>query len=449
MNKSVYSVSEFLAAIENGPPALLEIHNSLLFPYPIILPPGFGVTGSDPRRSIISFSTGDGLGLTGNNEVSHLTIQTSPACRAIYVASVQADLGTLTLQQLSVTGQIQILTRTGTKNAKLVASQIDIAACDARRYSEQPQKYGVNVLQGAFTVYNFSSDQDSVLEATVTDVSVGRQNAPVLGSGVYIGGYGDTGGQVHADTLTTGEIHSNGMIASGTANLITAGVFVANGASVESLTNHGGVTTYGTNDMVLDNWGKVDVWVAEKPLTSFGPSGIGFVNFGTVDNFKASSIETFGSGARGFNQYDGTVGTAKFASITTHADGSIGIQVSKPVGTVEVTGPVITRGSVGQTLVKGVIMTLAADGVSVKAGGEIKELILSGGIATYGSGVTSLDVEGTVTKLSVQGQIAASGTGSTGIAVSPAGKVPLDGVSATSAQGTAIRGDDTSGKITA
>lgn len=450
MVKAIHTFAEFMAALESGSPTLLEVHASLLFPYSVVLPPGYGVIGLDPHRSILSFSSGDGLGLTANNTVRNITVQTSPAFRAIYVASVQADLGTLTLKNLTVTGQVQILTRTGTKKAEFVADQIDIAACDARRYSEQPQKYGVNVLQGAFTVYNFSSDEDSVLEATVTDVSVGRESAPVLGSGVYVGGYGDAGGLVHADIVTTGDIYSNGMIASGTANLITAGVFIANGAHVESLTNHGSVTTYGTNDMVLDNWGKVDTWVAEKPLTSFGPSGIGFVNFGTVDHFEAKDrIETFGSGARGFNQYDGTVGTAKFASVTTHADGSIGIQVSKPVGTIEVTGPVVTRGSVGQTLVKGVIMTLPADGVSVKAGGEIEELILSGGIATCGSGVTSLDVAGTVTTLSVQGTISADGPGSTAIAVSPDGEIPLDGISATAAQGTAIQDSRTpSGKIT-
>ena len=440
MNKKIHTLPELMAALESSAPASLEIQNSLLVPYPVTLPPGFSLTGRDPRQSILSFSSGDGLGLTSDNAVTNLTIQVTPASRAIYLASARTDLGTLTLSHLTVTGQIQLLTRTGTHKSKFVATQIDIVACDARSRPEQPQKYGVDVLQGAFTLYNFNSDPDSVIEATVTDLSLGRAGAPVLGSGLYLGGYGDTGGRVHASTITTGEIHSNGMISEGTADLITAGVFVANGASVEKLTNHGSVTTYGINDMVLDNWGKVNTWIAEKPLTSYGPSGIGFVNFGTVDSFEAKdSIETFGAGARGFNQYDGTVGKAKFASITTHADGSIGIQVSKPVGTVQVTGPIVTHGSVGQTLVKGVIMTLAADGVSVKAGGQIKELILSGGITTTGNNVTSLEVEGEITALSVTGQISASGSGSVGAAISAGGQVSLDGISVVSEHGVPIQ----------
>jgi hypothetical protein len=50
------------------------------------------------------------------------------------------------------------------------------------------------------------------------------------------------------------------------------------GAYVDSVRNLGPVTNYGLNDMVLDNWGQVDCWVAEEKPTSFGPSGIGFVS---------------------------------------------------------------------------------------------------------------------------------------------------------------------------
>jgi hypothetical protein len=39
--------------------------------------------------------------------------------------------------------------------------------------------------------------------------------------------------------------------------------------------------------MVLDNWGTVDRWIAEEKITSRGPSGIGFVNFGTINSLCA------------------------------------------------------------------------------------------------------------------------------------------------------------------
>jgi len=117
---------------------------------------GFNITGADKEKCILSFNNSDGIGLTANNEVANLTIQANPNNRAIYTLSNYPDLGTLSLKNLTVTGQVQILTRAGTNKTNLVADSIDIVACDARRYSEQPQKYGVNVYQGAFTVYNFN-----------------------------------------------------------------------------------------------------------------------------------------------------------------------------------------------------------------------------------------------------------------------------------------------------
>ena len=69
---------------------------------------------------------------------------------------------------------------------------------------------------------------------------------------------------------------------------------------------------------------------------------------------------THGLGARGFNQYDGTIRHIKFDSIETFGDGSIGVQVSKPVGTVVFDKGITTHGSVGNTLVKGVNMPLPA-----------------------------------------------------------------------------------------
>lgn len=104
------------------------------------------------------------------------------------------------------------------------------------------------------------------------------------------------------------------------------------GAHVDEVRTHGAVVTYGPNDMVLDNWGNVDRWIAEGDVRSHGPSGIGFVNFGTTRIFRAlRPVETFGRGARGFNAYDGLIETAEFERIETHADAGVGVQISRPV----------------------------------------------------------------------------------------------------------------------
>ena len=89
--------------------------------------------------------------------------------------------------------------------------------------------------------------------------------------------------------------------------------------------------------MVLDNWGTVETWTARAPITSRGPSGIGFVNFSDIGTLDVQApIQTFGKGARGFNLYDGSLRRAIFESIETHGDGSIGVQLSRPLSSLTI-----------------------------------------------------------------------------------------------------------------
>jgi hypothetical protein len=126
--------------------------------------------------------------------------------------------------------------------------------------------------------------------------------ASLRGSGVFVfGGWfipvdGDMttapaptheGGSIELRSLTTGEIHVDGGIPPGTGNLITGGVFVGSGVHAAEVVRR--TTTYGPNDMVLDNWGKVDEWTAKAEVTSLGSSGIGFVNFGDIDAARPGS----------------------------------------------------------------------------------------------------------------------------------------------------------------
>ena len=236
-------------------------------------------------------------------------------------------------------------------------SGLDIVAADACGRPERPHKYGVDVRQGAFTLWNLQLDAEKVLTAELVDILVGREHAPVNGSGVLVSGAGDTGGRLLISRLETGAVYSDSKIPQGTADQITGGVFVAYGAHVDEVRNRGPVVTYGTNAMVLDNWGDVDQWIAEAEITSHGPSGIGFVNFGTTHTLRLErSIETFDRGARGFNAYDGVMDTAEFERIVTHADASVGVQISRPITHLIVHKGITTHGGVGETLVKGVIM---------------------------------------------------------------------------------------------
>lgn len=196
----------------------------------------------------------------------------------------------------------------------------------------RPHGFGVEALQGGFTLWNRQADTAVKLTAELLDIAVGSEEKPVRGSGIFVGGHGDRegtadGGTIDVTTLRTGEVHTDGGIVPGTPDLISGGVFVITGANVEKVDSVGRVTTYGQNDMMLDNWGNVGTWTASEQVASHGPSGIGFVNFGDIDVLDVQApILTTGKGARGFNLYDGSLNKARFASIATTGDGSIGVQ---------------------------------------------------------------------------------------------------------------------------
>ena len=409
----VTTLLELLKAISENIPQVLEIETSILSPHSITLPEGYKLTGKSTESCMVSFNNSDGFGVTRDNTISNLTVMTKQTNRAIYTVCGIPDMGNIVLENLTITGQVSIISRQGTDKVNLIANNIHITSCDSRHYSEQPQKYGVNVYQGALTVYNFNSDENSKIDCTLTNITIGFKNAPVIGSGIFVCGFGDEGGKVNLETLTTGAVYSNGMLPYGTANIITAAVFIVYGVEAKTVEHHGELVTYGVNDMVLDTWGKVEKWVSNNPIVSYGPSGIGFVNFGTVKDFMAQDITTYGLGARGFNQYDGTVENIKFKSITTHGDGSIGIQVSKPIGNMTVEENVTTYGSVGNSLVKGVLTKLAANAISIKSGGKVEGLTIHGDMITYGDNVTNYALEGgEVTKFNIDGEIIVNGENS-------------------------------------
>jgi hypothetical protein len=298
-------------------------------------------------------------------------------------------------------------------------------------------------MPGAFTLWNRQADPAVRVTASLKGISAGTADSPIRGSGVFVAGHGDRagradGGLVDADVLRTGPIVTDGGIEPGTPDLISAGVYVLSGARVAAVINDGPVTTMGANDMALDNWGDVGAWTARAPITSRGPSGIGFVNFGTLDRLDVQApVTTYGAGARGFNVYDGSLDSARFHSITTHADGAVGIQVSKDLPTLEIVDGVTTFGGLGTSLVRGVQVPLSAAAVSIQPTGRIGRMSVGGSLSTYGDDVVTLDVEGALGTLKVQQQITAAGVGSDAVRIT--GEADgLDEVTVTAAHGRPI-----------
>jgi hypothetical protein len=317
--------------------------------------------------------------------------------------------GVIRLRDVASVGRVRILARDSVRGGRVEIDGLDIIAADARGETERPQGFGVSVLQGAFTLWNLQPDPNIQIDASLLRLSAGREKVPVRGSGIFIGGADESGGGVQVSRLETGAIYSDGGIAPGTADVISGGVFIVHGCHASIVRNLEPVTTYGPNDMVLDNWGEVDEWVAHGPITSFGPSGIGFVNFGALHDLRVEAvIETFGKGARGFNVYDGSLDSADFHRIVTHGDGAVGIQISKPVGRITVRSGIETFGGIGESLVKGVVMRLPATALSIKSGGVAHSIDVSGGLKTNAPQSAPIDIEGTVATLYLSGGVAGS-----------------------------------------
>lgn len=431
--KEVSNFQELIAAV-SSPVKEVVIKRSILCLYSFLL--GDGVTLRGKRQEneelpLLSFPYGDGIGLSANTSVQDIILHAPVDHRALFLAESRNNLGRLHFDNITMTGQFSLIFRQGVQTASVSINDLDIIASDSRHYLEQPQKYGVNVLQGAFTLYNFNSDPESVVRVTAKQLRIGRKNAPVVGSGVFIAGFGDKGGRVEVDQLHTHAVYSTGKIPFGSPDFITAAVFILNGAKVKNSIHDGELVTYGVNDMVLDAWGEVEDWTCNAPIISYGPSGIGFVNFGTVKRLTANApLETYGLGARGYNQYDGTIGEAVFESITTYGDGSIGIQISKKIGSITVRKDITTHGGIGNSLVKGVNMQLPASAVSIKAGGEVEKISVQGNIQTFGDYITTYSVEdgGVVEAMQVRGKLTAGGRNAKAVSLSPMARASVAGL---------------------
>jgi hypothetical protein len=410
--KVVATTDALVAATKDKSVRHIAVSGHLANSPSISLLPGQSLRGVD-EQSTIAFATGaDGVQLSSDSRVHHIRLDASPDKRAIFNDTSVASLGRIELRGVTTTGRVQILARDKVRGGHVDVDGLDIIAADARGESERPHGYGVYVLHGAFTLWNMQPDESVVVSADLVRLSAGRAGAPVRGSGIFVSGAGDKGGRLYVRRLETDAVYSDGGIAPGTPDQITGGVFTVYGAHVDVVRNRGPVVTYGVNDMVLDNWGVVDRWTAEAKITSHGPSGIGFVNFGIVHELKVNApIETFGQGARGFNVYTGTVNLAEFDRVITHADGAVGIQISQPIGRLVVHRGIETFGGTGPSLVKGVVMNLSAIALSIKPGGSAREIEIAGGVRTNGPGVAPIEQQGSIESLRVTGGFVAAGGG--------------------------------------
>jgi hypothetical protein len=403
----------------------------------ISLRPGVSLRGGTLRFGA------KGIRLSSDNALEDVTVIVPDWEVAILNDTSVSDLGRLSLRNVRTRGQVLLLADGAVCSGHVDVDGLDVASADVRGRPDRQHGFGVDAMQGAFTLWNRQPDAAVRVTASLAGISAGSADSPVRGSGVYVAGHGDWAGQadggvLEVGLLRTGAIVTDGGIEAGTQDLISAGVYVLSGAEVETVINDGPVTTRGTNDMVLDNWGRVGSWTTRAAVTSYGPSGIGFVNFGALGRLDVQApVTTYGVGSRGFNVYDGNLASARFHSITTHGDGAVGIQISRDLPVLDITDSVVTFGGGGMSLVRGQQTQLSSVAVSIMSEGCVGRLTVGGSLSTHGDQVVTLDVAGTLGGLKVQRGIAATGVGSD--AVRLVGHAQgLDEVTVTAAHGQAI-----------
>jgi hypothetical protein len=400
----VNSAQELITAASDRSVQVITIAKDLNNVPEIRLSPGATLRGHGVRTPVLRFAEGDGVCLTTDNLIENLALLVSPDRLAIWNDESVASLGTLTLRSISTIGRVRLLGRGAICGGHVEVKDLDIVAADARHAKERPHEYGVYVLQGAFTLWNMQGDPNVVITSNLVGLSAGRMGAPVLGSGIFVSGAGEPGGRLTLQHLETNAVYSDGSIEPGTADQISGGVFVVHGTRVGLVVNQGPVTTYGANDMALDNWGDVDRWISEDQIATFGPSGVGFVNFGRINQLVVRApIKTHGLGARGFNVYAGTIDRGDFDRIVTHGDGAVGVQISQPVGRLVFRRGIETHGGTGKSLVKGVLQDLAATALSIKPGGAAQEIQVLGGLHSYGKEVQAFEQHGSIESLHIEG----------------------------------------------
>jgi hypothetical protein len=444
--RTVSTEDELIAAAAE-PAERIVVRGTITLRQSVQLVPGQQLVGDGADAGLVFAADMDGVRIGRDNEMVGLRIQVRPDRRAVFNDTTVDHLGLIRLAAITATGQVQILARDNVRAGHVVVEGLDIVAADVRDRADRPALLGVGALQGAFTLWNQQPDGEVVVTAELRDISAGRVGAPVRGSGVFVAGANSdsTGGRLDVSVLQTGPVCTDGGIAEGSHDLISGGVFVIYGAHVRQVINNGPVTTYGVNDMVLDNWGVVDDWIASAPLTSYGPSGVGFVNFGTLTTLRIQApVETHGVGARGFNVYrlDGFAGptaeTVEFDQITTHADAAIGIQIGQPIGQLIVRNGIRTEGSAGDSLVRGVITRLSAHTLSIQPGGRVETVHVGGGLDSAGAGVAAVDVRGEIGTMQVVGGIHAAGADADALRLE-GGALSLRDTEITASDGAAIR----------
>ncbi len=124
-----------------------------------------------------------GVRLTRDNVLEGVTIIVPEHERAVLNDTGVPDWGRLELRDVRTEGQVLLLADGAARAGHVVVDGLHVAAADVRGRELRPHGFGVDVLQGAFTLWNRQDGGE--VTAELARISAGAAGRPVRGSGVF------------------------------------------------------------------------------------------------------------------------------------------------------------------------------------------------------------------------------------------------------------------------
>jgi hypothetical protein len=160
------SAAELVEALQSNVEEI-EVRGTLSGMPMITLPPGMRLRGGSLRFGA------KGLRLTSDNKVEGVTVLTADDEVAILNDTSVTDLGTLTLRDVRTSGQVLLLADDSVRAGHVLVEGLRVERADVRGRVERPGAFGVEALQGAFTLWNRQSDPDVVITTELRDIGAG------------------------------------------------------------------------------------------------------------------------------------------------------------------------------------------------------------------------------------------------------------------------------------
>ena len=413
----INTVDELVEASQDRTARYLIVRNDLTDVPSIKLLPFQSVAGEFDGKKI-EFQPGvDGFCLSKGNELKNLTIIASPERRAIYQDPDAESLATQHLHRINVCGQISFIVGDKTKKGRIDASFVHVSKASTMHFGERPNRFGVDMIQGALTIWNRSENM-SEIEVDIAHFSCGSEAEPINGSGLVIAGTDEMMGEVKVNFLSVGNVYTKGEIGKGVADIVGAGIAVGYRVLVRHINIYGHIVCQGGNEMGIYNWGVIERGSMTDRLETHGSNGCGFINAGNINRFDfIADIETFGVGARGFYMFDGTVKDIHFNKITTHGDAACGVQFDRYIDVMSFSKGVEVFGNAINVLFADTVVKASADAISLKQGATVRLLKVTGDLISHGTDVHTICCEAAIEKMMVSGRVVATGDKSVALKV--------------------------------